>query len=197
MDEKMPRAMTLRWMRAIQFSARFLKKGSTFDRRREKRHRVLGRPRPQRLQSTKSVGMQPSNAAWSWPLCKLAPESTRTCLMSDIQILEIGKRFGDAEVILHPNLTVPDGQFTALPGPSGCAKKTLLRMIAGLTPLLGRYRRQLSGRQRFATCRAMIGTPEGLLYDEPLSNLVLELRVRPHQALARPQCFDARTQALH
>ena len=53
--------------------------------------------------------------------------------MSDIRFEHVGKRYGgDVEVIRDLNLDIAQGEFMVLVGPSGCAKSTTLRMIAGL-----------------------------------------------------------------
>ncbi|RNI20943.1 sulfate/molybdate ABC transporter ATP-binding protein [Flexivirga caeni] len=49
-----------------------------------------------------------------------------------IEALGISKRFGDFVALEGVNLTVPSGQLTALLGPSGGGKSTLLRIIGGL-----------------------------------------------------------------
>jgi len=49
-----------------------------------------------------------------------------------IEIVGIGKRFGDFVALEDVNLKIPTGQLTALLGPSGGGKSTLLRIIAGL-----------------------------------------------------------------
>jgi len=50
--------------------------------------------------------------------------------------------------------------------------------MLGITPLLGRYPRQISGgqRQRVAIGRAIVRSPRIFLFDEPLSNLDAQLR---------------------
>ncbi len=52
--------------------------------------------------------------------------------MRDIQFRDVAKSYGDVEVISGLNLRVHEGEFMVLVGPSGCAKSTTLRMIAGL-----------------------------------------------------------------
>jgi sulfate transport system ATP-binding protein len=49
-----------------------------------------------------------------------------------IDISGVSKRFGDFVALEDVNVTIPTGQLTALLGPSGGGKSTLLRIIAGL-----------------------------------------------------------------
>jgi sulfate transport system ATP-binding protein len=49
-----------------------------------------------------------------------------------IDISGVSKRFGDFVALEEVNVTIPTGQLTALLGPSGGGKSTLLRIIAGL-----------------------------------------------------------------
>jgi len=49
-----------------------------------------------------------------------------------IEIAGVGKRFGDFVALEDVNVSIPTGQLTALLGPSGGGKSTLLRIIAGL-----------------------------------------------------------------
>ncbi len=52
--------------------------------------------------------------------------------MAFLKFEDIGKSFGENNVIRKFNLEVEKGKFIVLLGPSGCGKSTLLRMIAGL-----------------------------------------------------------------
>src|ERR1035438_10666498 len=55
-----------------------------------------------------------------------------------IDINSISKQFGDFSALEDVSLEVPEGSLTALLGPSGYGKSTLLRIIAGLeTPDAG------------------------------------------------------------
>jgi len=52
--------------------------------------------------------------------------------MSEIRFEGVAKRFGANEVVSGLDLVVREGELMVLVGPSGCAKSTTLRMIAGL-----------------------------------------------------------------
>ncbi|WBU65461.1 ABC transporter ATP-binding protein [Paracoccus aerodenitrificans] len=52
--------------------------------------------------------------------------------MGMIELQNIRRSFGAAEVIKNVSLTIPDGELVVFVGPSGCGKSTLLRLISGL-----------------------------------------------------------------
>ena len=49
-----------------------------------------------------------------------------------IEIRQVGKKFGDFVALDDVSVSIPTGQLTALLGPSGGGKSTLLRIVAGL-----------------------------------------------------------------
>ena len=49
-----------------------------------------------------------------------------------LELRNLGKRFGQREVLRRNHLTIEPGEFVAIVGRSGCGKSTLLRLIAGL-----------------------------------------------------------------
>src|SRR5690606_3892515 len=59
------------------------------------------------------------------------PRRVKGSFMS-IEIKGVGKRFGNFVALENVDVTIPTGQLTALLGPSGGGKSTLLRIIAGL-----------------------------------------------------------------
>ena len=52
--------------------------------------------------------------------------------MAEIQLRNIGKRWGSFIGVENFDLTIADKEFLVLLGPSGCGKTTTMRMIAGL-----------------------------------------------------------------
>ena len=52
--------------------------------------------------------------------------------MADIALRNVRKRFGDIEAIKDLSISIADGEFLVILGPSGAGKTTLLRLVAGL-----------------------------------------------------------------
>jgi multiple sugar transport system ATP-binding protein len=52
--------------------------------------------------------------------------------MADLHLDAIAKRFGDTDAVADLSLTVADGEFVVLLGPTGAGKTTILRLVAGL-----------------------------------------------------------------
>ncbi len=70
-----------------------------------------------------------------------------------IDIENIRKRFGNAEVLSDINLKIASGEMIALLGPSGSGKTTLLRILAGLET-------ETSGRIRFGNSESPNSPPQ-------------------------------------
>ncbi len=52
--------------------------------------------------------------------------------MAEVALLEVSKRFGAVEAVRGLSLSIADGEFVVLLGPTGAGKTTTLRLIAGL-----------------------------------------------------------------
>jgi multiple sugar transport system ATP-binding protein len=52
--------------------------------------------------------------------------------LADLKLKEVSKRFGDVEAMRDLSLSIADGEFVVLLGPTGAGKTTTLRVIAGL-----------------------------------------------------------------
>jgi multiple sugar transport system ATP-binding protein len=52
--------------------------------------------------------------------------------MAEVSLIEVSKRFGAVEAVSGLSLSIADGEFVVLLGPTGAGKTTTLRLIAGL-----------------------------------------------------------------
>lgn len=52
--------------------------------------------------------------------------------MAEVSLRNVSKSFGDIDAVSEISLTVPDGAFVVLLGPTGAGKTTTLRLISGL-----------------------------------------------------------------
>lgn len=65
-----------------------------------------------------------------------APTTSMTALAASIDLVDLRYRYSDTDPELFSGLTVhiPEGQFVAIVGESGCGKTTLLKILLGLFP---------------------------------------------------------------
>src|SRR6195256_6431701 len=61
-----------------------------------------------------------------------APRCMREARMAEVEIRAVSKLFDKTQVVSDLTLTVADGEFVPLLGPTGAGKTTTLRLIAGL-----------------------------------------------------------------
>ncbi len=52
--------------------------------------------------------------------------------MAEVVLSNLSKRFGATQAVSDVSMTIPDGAFVVLLGPTGAGKTTMLRLIAGL-----------------------------------------------------------------
>ncbi len=52
--------------------------------------------------------------------------------MANLELKNIKKSFGDAQILKGIDLDIKNGEFVVFVGPSGCGKSTLLRIVAGI-----------------------------------------------------------------
>ncbi len=69
--------------------------------------------------------------------------------MAEVSLTGVSKSFGEDIALADVSLTIPDGSFVVLLGPTGAGKTTTLRMVSGLdTPDAGRI--EIAGRDMAA-----------------------------------------------
>ncbi len=52
--------------------------------------------------------------------------------MAEVALVEVSKSFGAVEAVRDLSLSIANGEFVVLLGPTGAGKTTTLRLIAGL-----------------------------------------------------------------
>ncbi len=88
---------------------------------------------------------------------------------NDVELIDVGKRFGSVVAVAQVNLAVRAGEFFSFLGPSGSGKTTCLRMIAGFEqPTEGRV--LLQGRD-------VAGSPP---YDRDVNTVFQDYALFPH-----------------
>ena len=90
--------------------------------------------------------------------------------MAEVVLEGVSKRFGATDAISDLSLTVDDGAFVVLLGPTGAGKTTTLRLVAGLEkPDAGRIRIAGHGCHKRLACAARCGFRVPAIFALPAS----------------------------
>jgi len=103
-----------------------------------------------------------------------------------IRLDDLGKHYGDVEVLSGINLNCDDKEFTVLVGPSGCGKSTTLRMIAGLEPIT-------EGEIYFDEQPISGKAPK----DRDIAMVFQDYALYPHMNIAKNMSFSLRLQRIN
>jgi ABC-type multidrug transport system ATPase subunit len=80
-----------------------------------------------------------------------------------IHVFDVTQHYGIRPVLRHINLTIPEGSLTAVIGPNGMGKSTLLAVIAGiLTPQHGHV--EIDGLRRKSSIEAELSIRRRVVY---------------------------------
>jgi ABC-type nitrate/sulfonate/bicarbonate transport system ATPase subunit len=95
--------------------------------------------------------------------------------MAEVIFKKLEKVYTNGFKAVHGiDLTIKDGEFMVIVGPSGCAKSTTLRMLAGLETISGGRRGRIRSRS------PLMGSREKPTLDDPAT----VLKPRPQESFA-------------
>lgn len=102
--------------------------------------------------------------------------------MASVELRDVTRRFGDHVALDDVSLSIRDGEFLAVVGPTSCGKSTLLRLVGGLEPL--------SGGALFIGGRSMRGVRTR---DRHVGLVSQEYALYPHLTVYENLAFPLRT----
>jgi multiple sugar transport system ATP-binding protein len=110
----------------------------------------------------------------------------RGCIMAEVVLSGLGKSYGATRALADVTMTIPDGSFVVLLGPTGAGKTTTLRLIAGLD-------RPDAGDVRIAGRSVMGDTPA----QRDVAMVFQQYSLYPHLTVRENLAFPLRSPVLN